>query len=299
MTSAIDASKPTAGTATTSSVRANFSAAYDEINTLQRGSSGYATTSGTGTYTVAFTNPLPSLSDGARISVEIGSTNTGAATLAVDGLAAVSIVKKDGSTALSAGDLAAGEIADLLYNGTNWVWLNSVGDSVALTGTPTAPTATQGDDSTQIATTAFVAGQGVLQIDETDGDPSNTTDVTKIYSETASGNLAAIFGNGAVRTLANDDTTADNLTASQGSAWVGPLLIQWGLETLTTTGNNTITFDRAFPNVCANVQVTRNDTGVSIPYAVSDVTPPTTTQFVIDPEDTAALTGVYYLAIGW
>lgn len=125
MTSAIDQTKPTAGTATTSSVRANFTAAYDEINALQRGSYDYVTTSGTNSYTATFTNAPGSLTDGLRISVEVGTSNTGAATLNVNGLGAVSIVKQDGTTALASGDLVAGQIIDLMYNGSNWVWLNS------------------------------------------------------------------------------------------------------------------------------------------------------------------------------
>jgi len=125
MTSAIDQTKPTAGTATTSSVRANFTAAYDEINALQRGSSDYVTTSGTNTYTATFSNAPGSLTDGLRISVEVGTSNTGAATLNVNGLGAVSIVKQDGTTTLASGALVAGQIIDLMYNGSNWVWLNS------------------------------------------------------------------------------------------------------------------------------------------------------------------------------
>lgn len=125
MTSAIDQTKPTAGTATTSSVRDNFTAAYNEINALQRGSSDYATTTGTDTYIATFTNAPSSLSDGLRISVKIGTANTGAATLNVNGLGAASVVKQDGVTALISGDLVAGQIIDLMYNGSSWVWLNS------------------------------------------------------------------------------------------------------------------------------------------------------------------------------
>ena len=54
--------------------------------------------------------------------------------------------------------------AEYAYNGTTWVELGTEVDlsgyaplaSPAFTGTPTAPTATKGTDSTQIATTAFV-----------------------------------------------------------------------------------------------------------------------------------------------
>ena len=67
-------------------------------------------------------------------------------------------VSYDGSTAVTSaqrGDLFKYDITD-----TEWVLQTSVGDyldDAPLTGNPTAPTATAGDDDTSVATTAFVA----------------------------------------------------------------------------------------------------------------------------------------------
>jgi len=128
MTSAIIRTNPTAGTATTSSVRDNFGAAADEINVLQRSSTELkSTTSGPIAYAVDFgSSPVFSLVDGARISVRINVTNTASPLITVSpGISPIGIVKPDGS-ALVAGDLVADSIYDLMYNATTskWVALN-------------------------------------------------------------------------------------------------------------------------------------------------------------------------------
>ena len=134
MTSAIVPTNPVQGNATTSSLRANFLAAHDEINVLQRMSTEVkVTTGGYDAQVVAFTDPV-TLAEGVRISIEVGSltggtnnaNNTTTPTLNVDSAGAKTIVRQDGS-ALVAGDLKAGQYLDLIYDATatKWVWLNS------------------------------------------------------------------------------------------------------------------------------------------------------------------------------
>ena len=55
---------------------------------------------------------------GFSIRFKAGGTNTGAVTVAVDGLTAVAVERMDG-TALSAGDIISGGIYDIAYNATN------------------------------------------------------------------------------------------------------------------------------------------------------------------------------------
>jgi hypothetical protein len=55
---------------------------------------------------------------GFSIRFKAASTNTGAVTLAVDGLTAAAVERMDG-TALSAGDIVSGGIYDVAYNATN------------------------------------------------------------------------------------------------------------------------------------------------------------------------------------
>lgn len=81
------------------------------------------TTAGTGAaYTLANTMPLAAGPvSGATVSFKVHTTNTGAATLNVDGTGAKSIFSKRRGTALAAGDLVAGQFVTAFYDGTNWV----------------------------------------------------------------------------------------------------------------------------------------------------------------------------------
>lgn len=63
-----------------------------------------------------------------RFKAGSGLTNTGAATLNVDGLGAVAIKRMNGD-ALSAGDIVAGGIYDVAFDGTNYILLGAGGGS--------------------------------------------------------------------------------------------------------------------------------------------------------------------------
>jgi hypothetical protein len=49
-----------------------------------------------------------------------GSANTGAATVNVNGLGVKAIVRRNGSTAMAAGDLVAGTLYEVTYDGTSF-----------------------------------------------------------------------------------------------------------------------------------------------------------------------------------
>lgn len=70
---------------------------------------------------VAMPQTMTAYTNGARITVQIAATNTGAVSINVDGLGAVAVKKFDG-TDLSEGDLVAGDIATLVYNSTGAHW---------------------------------------------------------------------------------------------------------------------------------------------------------------------------------
>lgn len=80
--------------------------------------------SGTDTYTVSETLPAGYVLN-ERFIVRFTNANTGAATLNRNGLGAKSIVK-NGSTALGAGDIVAGQAYIIQYNGTNYQLLGSI-----------------------------------------------------------------------------------------------------------------------------------------------------------------------------
>lgn len=69
-------------------------------------------------YTLTTSSSHAALADQPAFIVRFDRANTGAATLAVDGLTAKSLVKRDG-TALASGDIAADDIGIVVYNSTN------------------------------------------------------------------------------------------------------------------------------------------------------------------------------------
>jgi len=117
MTSSIIRTNPTAGTATTSSVRDNFGAAADEINRLLRATTDKALTTGTDAMAAQFgTTPAFALIDGIRILVEISLANTiEAPTLNVNGTGIKDIIRADG-TAIGVGTLTAGGFFEMVYD---------------------------------------------------------------------------------------------------------------------------------------------------------------------------------------
>lgn len=82
------------------------------------------TASGTDTYTATLSPEITAYVVGQKFQVLFTNQNTTTATLAFNGLAALAITK-NGATALSAGDIAAGSIKILAYDGTR---LQIVGD---------------------------------------------------------------------------------------------------------------------------------------------------------------------------
>lgn len=71
---------------------------------------------------------------GQEFAFKAVNANTGASTLNVNALGVKTIKKKDGATDLAAGDIAAGMIVKVMYDGTNFVMLNPVANTVTLTG---------------------------------------------------------------------------------------------------------------------------------------------------------------------
>ena len=86
----------------------------------QSGKWTYADATGSSNALIVVLAPaLLAYTPGLQINIKVATTNTGAATINVNGLGAKSIVDRTG-TALSAGDLVAGEIVSLVYDGTRF-----------------------------------------------------------------------------------------------------------------------------------------------------------------------------------
>ena len=80
---------------------------------------------GTNSITASATPALTAYATGAIYSFIAANTNSGAATLSIDGLTATSITK-NGSVALSAGDIQSGKMMLVEYDGTTFQLVNNI-----------------------------------------------------------------------------------------------------------------------------------------------------------------------------
>lgn len=103
--------------------------------------------SGTNSITGSLTPTITSYATGMLVGFTPANANTGATTIAINGLAAKSIVKNV-STALVANDLLTTAPALLIYNGTNFVLLNPQASmTLAADGSVAAPSITFAADT--------------------------------------------------------------------------------------------------------------------------------------------------------
>jgi hypothetical protein len=89
----------------------------DPAATVQQ--SSYAADTGTANAYAVTLSPAPTIIAGSPITFKAANANTGASTLAVNG-GSPTAIKKNGSTSLSAGDISAGQIVTVVYDGTVW-----------------------------------------------------------------------------------------------------------------------------------------------------------------------------------
>lgn len=162
------------------------------IGTYVPGVAGTNTLTGAVAYTVAYTA-------GKTFSFIVPNTNTGAVTININSLGAQSIVK-NGTTALAAGDLVAGEICVIEYDGTNFQRVGAVSptavqnalasvatltlQAVTVTGATSLQSATvlapaQSDNSAAVPSTAWVngtnAGKGMMSVSPVPSDLNSPT----------------------------------------------------------------------------------------------------------------------------
>jgi hypothetical protein len=174
--------------------------------------------------------------------------------------------------------------------------------SPTLTGTPVAPTATAGTNTTQIATTAFVgtavstatgalgtmSTQNANNVSITGGTITGITDLTVADGGTGSSSLTAnsvILGNGTAALSGNmvAPSTAGKVLASNGTTWVSTTIATSGAKLgLGITGEvwNDVTGSRAFNTSYTNSNAypiavsarTTCSTGSAIAFIVNGVT---------------------------
>ena len=194
MASQIDSTKPVTGNPTTGSVREQFAAAKNEMNTMLRMTTDVKPTSGSSTaYAVTYDIAPGSLVNGLRILAKADEACGASPTLNVNGLGAKSIVHPDGQ-ALVAGEIAGGShYLDLVYNSANdtWTLMNpsnvkadqlTTARDIELTGSVTGSVAFNGTSDVQLAT-SLSASAGLTAYP-----------VGSIYLSTVATSPAEIFG---------------------------------------------------------------------------------------------------------
>ena len=149
-------------------IRSEFNLIQSAFNGLTIGFPGNAIVTGTCTsignaYTVAI--PTATYASDMVVIFQSPATNTGAATLQINALGNIPWIDVNGN-ALPANAIKLNSVCIAIYIGGNF-YLVSGGDRAPLTSPaflvlPTAPTATVGTSTTQIATTAFVTATSFL-----------------------------------------------------------------------------------------------------------------------------------------
>ena len=124
---------------------------------------------GTNSITATATPTLTAYATGAIYSFIAANTNSGAATLSIDGLTATSITK-NGSVALSAGDIQSGKMMLVEYDGTTFQLVNNIvyggsitnGNIVSLTSP--LGVANGGTGASTLTSNNVILGNGVAAV---------------------------------------------------------------------------------------------------------------------------------------
>ena len=199
---------------------------------------------GTNTIAATATPAVTAYATGATYSFVAANTNTGAATLSIDGLAAKSITK-NGSVALTAGDIQAGKLTWVEYDGTTFQLLNNIVYGGSITnGTINSLTAPM---------TVANGGTGVATL------AANSV----------------VLGNGvaAVQTVA--PSTSGNVLVSNGTTWTSqpfgaPIIGSFSGLKVQATSNTAVTVTAAFVTLGAtNASYTANTVSLSLATSTS------------------------------
>ncbi|VVC75980.1 hypothetical protein AQUSIP_12810 [Aquicella siphonis] len=109
--------------------QATGDARYAQASSVQKGQYVYAVDTGTANnYAASLSPTLTSYTAGLGIRLKVAHNNTGASTININGLGAKAITYSNGS-ALIGGELVAGMIASLMYDGTQFQFINSSSSS--------------------------------------------------------------------------------------------------------------------------------------------------------------------------
>jgi len=156
---------------------------------------GYGTATGTNTKTITLDPAPTSYYDGLCFAFKNATQNTGPVTINVNGLGARPIKKPNGND-IAAGNLKAGSIYTVRYNGTNFILQGSDSSGTATPGDVTAGKTFSNDDDTDLvgtlpilgnrSTTLTINGPGTPQVVIPPGRIDQSTIVAQIDPSKAS-----------------------------------------------------------------------------------------------------------------
>jgi len=200
---------------------------------IQSNTDKLVTVSGTDTLTGSVTPALTAYAAGNLFSFVVANTNTGAVTINIDGVGSKAITRT-GSTALVAGDMVAGEVVLIEYDGTRFQLLNPN----SYTNLVVSGTLTYGG----VTLTNAVTGTGKMMLD-TSPTVNNPTVTNYVESVVAIGTVTTTntlsLTNGTVQTATLTASTACTFTMPTATAGKSFVMM---LKQAASTGNGTATF---------------------------------------------------------
>jgi hypothetical protein len=259
------------------------------------------TVTGTNTLLGVSVPPYTSYVAGMTLSFVPANTNSGAVTLDLDGLGAKNIFVGS-STALSSGDLVAGRIAQIQYDGTRFqLYQSSIADGSITTpkivnsAVTTAKIADANVTAGKLAAGAAVSNIGFTPVQQGGGTGQLTS---KVYIGWSADNKlkATVDSTDLGYFLTGPAVPANSLSASGYEKLPSGLIMQWGSFTQTGT-STTVTLPITFPAAFVNVQQTLQSASTSASGAsVFQVNP---SQFISTRDAAVANETCYYFAIGY
>lgn len=210
----------------------NFSNVNAAINNAITYSNYALDTGSANNYVITITGQTTTYAAGIAFQFKATNTNTGASTLNVNAQGTQSIVRTDGS-ALSAGDILAGGIVSVMYDGTNFQLMNDAGgkaetfSNVTVTGTATinvanVTTFSPAITNAQLANSNVTIGNTAVNLG---GTITTINNATLVNANVASGNVTVTtvsdqYGN--VRAIADvgSKTSAYTLTKADVGRYV-------------------------------------------------------------------------------
>jgi hypothetical protein len=212
---------------------ASIEAGFDKLPALRKLREGRITYVVAGGSANALTASLDSepddYQDGLALRIKIASTNTGAATLNVNSLGAVSVVDRNGS-ALAAGTLVADTIAEVVYVGSSFRLTGSAADVAA-----TAANAAAASASASAASGSASAASTSASNASDDADAAAVSAAAALVSE---GNASDSETAAAASAAAASDSATDAANAAAAS-----LRATSATEHTTGTGSKAFTLD--------------------------------------------------------